>query len=225
MIFRRRERPAVINRIREFVYPRKGFWRGFSYVGKRMKRLPDSPHRIALGFACGAFASFSPFFTLHFILSALLAWILRGNIVAALFGTVVGNPLTFPAIATSCLWLGRLLLGRGGEGSDFESIMEAFGRGFTAIWHSFLSLFGGAEADLAGMGHFLDVIFLPYALGGAILGLVAGFVTYWVFGPLVTAYQTRRQRRFEQRMAELDKAAAREQEAYAMHDGRGGDNA
>ena len=225
MIFKRRNRPPVFNRVREFLYPRKGFWRGFHYVGKRMKRLPDSPHRIALGFACGAFASFTPLFTLHFILAAFCAWVLRGNVVASLFGTIIGNPLTFPAIATSALWVGRTLIGRVGDGSDFEAIMDAFGDGFTALWHSFLSLFGSAEADMDGVHHFLDAIFLPYALGGTILGLVAGFVSYWLFGPLVTAYQERRQRRFEQRLAELEKAAEHEQAAYAIRDGKGGDNA
>ena len=58
--------------------------------------------------------------------------------------------------------------------------MAAFGDGFTALWHSVKSLFGSAEADLDGLGHFLDALFLPYALGGAILGLIAAFVTYWV---------------------------------------------
>ena len=90
------------------------------YLGHRVRRLPDTPHRIALGFACGVFASFTPFFGLHFVLAAVLAGLLRGNIVAALIGTVAGNPLTFPLIASVSLGLGRRILGYGASGRDFE---------------------------------------------------------------------------------------------------------
>jgi len=226
MIFKRRDRPGILERMREFLYPRKGFWRGFTYVSKRMRRLPDSPHRIALGFACGAFASFTPLFTLHFVVAALIAWMLRANIVAALFGTVVGNPISFPAIASACLWFGDLLLGRSGEaGADFDAVMDAFGAGATALWHSFLSLFDAGTADLDGLGVFVDTVFLPYLIGGSILGLIAGFASYWLLGPLITAYQERRQRRFEERNARLRAAALAEQGAYRAGDRGEGDDA
>src|SRR5699024_6471352 len=110
MIFKRRERPSTGQRLREAVAPRKGWWRGLDYINKRMRRLPDSPHRIALGFACGAFASFTPLFGLHFILAATLALVMRANILAALFGTVVGNPLSFPLISASALYTGRWIM-------------------------------------------------------------------------------------------------------------------
>ena len=38
-------------RIREAVLPRRGWRRGIEYLGHRVRRLPDTPHRIALGFA------------------------------------------------------------------------------------------------------------------------------------------------------------------------------
>jgi uncharacterized protein (DUF2062 family) len=125
MIFKRRDKPPFWGRLREVLYPRKGFWRGMDYVRRRLHRLPDSPHRIALGFACGAFISFTPFFTLHFFLAAGMAWAFRANILASIFGTAVGNPLTFPFIATGSLWLGRYLLGRGGTQSNFEAVTHA----------------------------------------------------------------------------------------------------
>lgn len=224
MIFKRRDRASPLRRVREFFYPRKGFWRGFGYISQRMRRLPDSPHRIALGFACGTFASFSPLFTLHFLLAALCAWILRANILAALFGTVVGNPITFPAIASACLWLGRLILRRSEEGSDFNAVMEAFSTGAIALWRSTKSVFGYGQPDLAGLGLFLNDLFLPYALGGVILGTISAFVAYWLLGPLVTAYQIRRQRRFEERARELKAMYDREQAAYAARDRGEGDN-
>jgi len=225
MIFKRRDKPTFAKRAREFVYPRKGFWRGFGYIGKRMHRLPDTPHRIALGFACGAFASFTPFFTLHFFVAAFLAWMLRANIVAALFGTIVGNPLSFPFISSLSLWLGRKILGRdSGGGSEFEQVMDAFAAAAQSVWDKIKSMVGYDPSTLDGLITFLDAVFLPYLVGGIIPGLVAGFAGYWVIGPVVEAYQDRRRKTFEAAAARQRAAALAEQEAYSAHDEEG-DNA
>jgi hypothetical protein len=224
MIFKRRDKPGLWERVRTVLYPRKGFWRGFGYIGKRMRRLPDSPHRIALGFACGAFASFTPFFTLHFVLSALLAWMLRANILASLFGTVVGNPITFPFISGLALWLGRTILGHEGTGSDFDAVMEAFGAAASSVWSAIAGPFTGEPSDLAGAGAFLDQVFVPYLVGGLPPGLAAGFASYWLIGPVVAAYQERRRRKMEARAAEQRARAFAEQEAYAANDRGEGDN-
>ena len=42
--------------------------------------------------------SFTPLLGLHFVLAILFAYLIRGNFIAALIGTIVGNPLTFPFI-------------------------------------------------------------------------------------------------------------------------------
>jgi len=223
MIFKRRDRPSPWSRLRDFLYPRKGFWRGFRYITKRIHRLPDTPHRIALGFACGALASFTPFFTLHFILAALLALVLRASVIAALLGTAVGNPLTFPFISGLSLWLGRTILGQTGGDSDFEAVMDAFATGATAVWTTTKSWFGYGAPDYAGLAQFANDVFLPYLVGGLGPGLIAGFVGYWIIGPVVEAYQERRRRKFEARAAEARARAYAEQEAYVSRDGRGGD--
>ena len=224
MIFRRRQRPSFLSRMRESLMPRKGMWRGVDYINKRMRRLPDSPHRIALGFAVGAFVSFSPLFGLHFILAALIAWALRANVLAAVFGTVVGNPLTFPFISVSSLWLGRWMLGRTSGGSEFEKVTRAFAEGLNAIWGTVKSWFGYGPSMLEGLLAFLDNIFLPYLIGGILPGLVAGAVCYWLLGPIVAAYQERRRKRLDKRADERRKAAEAEQALYARHDGMEGDN-
>ena len=59
---------------------------------------PASPNAIALGFACGSMVSFTPLLGLHFILAIVFAYLIRGNLIAALLGTIVGNPITFPFI-------------------------------------------------------------------------------------------------------------------------------
>ena len=224
MIFKRRERPSTYARLREALAPRKGWWRGLDYINKRMRRLPDSPHRIALGFACGAFASFTPLFGLHFILAAGLAWLVRGNVLAALFGTVVGNPLTFPLISATSLYTGRWLLGRYAHGGNFEAITHAFAEGLNSIWGTVKSWFGYGPSMWDGLLEFMDQLFLPYLIGGVIPGLVTAAVLYWVLGPLVAAYQERRRKKLltiqARRRAQLDA----ELSAYDSHDTEG-DNA
>ncbi|MEM6678054.1 MAG: DUF2062 domain-containing protein [Pseudomonadota bacterium] len=198
MIFKRREQPPLGERLRQFMYPRKGFWRGVDYLGKRIKRLPDSPHRIALGFACGGFASFTPLFGFHFFVAAALAYLLRANLLASAFGTAVGNPLTFPFIAAASLQVGFWLTGADEELSSNLS-------------------FGWLTDNI-------DLIFWPYAIGGLLPGLACGVLCYGILGPIVAAYQQRRRKVLSAKAEARRRAADREQEAYQMHDAEG-DNA
>ncbi len=224
MIFKRRDKPPFWERLREVLYPRKGFWRGMDYIRKRLHRLPDSPHRIALGFACGAFASFTPFFTLHFFLAAGLAWVLRGNVLASIFGTAIGNPLTFPLIATGSLWLGRAVMGRSGEESNFEAVTHAFAEAFNSLWATMQSWFGYGPSMVDGLLLFLDDVFLPYLIGGIGPGLITAVISYWTIGPIVAAYQERRSRKLAARAERVRRAAFEEQAAYdANEDGEGDD--
>ena len=225
MIFKRRERPSPYERVRATLAPRKGFWRGFGYINKRMRRLPDSPHRIALGFACGALASFTPFFGLHFLIAAAIAWLVRANVLAALFGTIVGNPLTFPLIASTSLWLGRWLFGLYHRGSDFEAITHAFAEGLNAMWGTVKSWFGYGPSMVDGLRDFMADIFLPYLIGGIIPGLIAAAISYWTVGPLVAAYQQRRRKKLLAIQARQRARLDAELSAYGTTDGGEGDNA
>ena len=64
----------------------------------KLIRVKDSQDKLAVGFACGSMVSFTPFIGFHFLLAVIFAYIFRGNIVASLIGTFVGNPFTFPFI-------------------------------------------------------------------------------------------------------------------------------
>lgn len=169
MIFKRRTGLGWLGRLRTLVAPAKGWRRGFAYVGRRVQRLPDTPHRIALGFACGVFASFTPFFGLHFVIGALAALATGGNLFASALGTFVGNPLTFPIIAGSALTMGAWLTGESDHLLSFTPSMA-----FT-------------DFPL-----FLQSVFLPYLLGGIAPGVLAAWACYAVVRPIVAAYQQRR---------------------------------
>lgn len=173
MVFKRRERAPFWSRVREVLAPKKGWRRGYLYIGKRMQRLPDSPHRIALGFACGVQASFTPFFGAHFVIAAALAFITRSNILASALGTFVGNPLTFPLIAGSSFFVGQELTGIVIHTPDHPSL------GW--LWDN------------------IDHIFIPYLVGGLLPGLASSIAFYFVMRPIVAAYQNRRRTRLMER--------------------------
>lgn len=105
-MFRPAQKAALGPRLANFFWPRIGLRRAWSFQMLRLSRLKVCPHKISLGFAAGAFASFLPLVGLHFLLAAAIAYILRGNIIASAIGTVVGNPFTFPMI-----WYGTYKIG------------------------------------------------------------------------------------------------------------------
>lgn len=192
MVFRRRDQPSLLTRLRETVLPRGGWRRGLEYLGHRVRRLPDTPHRIALGFACGVFSSFTPFFGLHLLLAIALARAVRGNVLASLIGTIAGNPLTFPFIASLSLWLGRRVLGHGATGRDFSRLSDAFSQAADGIWSSLLSLVGLGHSHWAQLVPFFRDVLWPYFLGGLGPGLLAAAASYYLTRPLIAAYQLRR---------------------------------
>jgi len=206
MVFKRRVRPSLLSRLREAVLPKRGYRRGVEYLGHRVRRLPDTPHRIALGFACGVFSSFTPFFGFHIIFAAVIARLVRSNIVAALIGTAVGNPLTFPLIAPVALGIGRSILGHGASGEDYHRVSDAVVEGFMAVRDGLLSLVGLGHSDWGKLVPFFHDILWPYLVGGMVPGVIAGVASYYLVRALVTAYQARRRARMlaraHQRLAE-----------------------
>jgi uncharacterized protein (DUF2062 family) len=195
MVFKRRDKLPFPTRLRGLLFPRRGWRRGIEYLAHRMRRLPDTPHRISLGFSCGVFMSFTPFFGLHFILAAAMARAIRGNALAALIGTAAGNPLTFPVIASFALGLGRRILGFGASGRDFRRFAEGFRQFFVGVWESFLNLFGAGHADWHKLTLLLQDVIWPYFVGGLLPGLVAAIASYYLVRPLVAAYQAGRRAR------------------------------
>ena len=62
----------------------------------KVYRIRDFPESIAIGLAWGAAVSFTPLLGFHLIICYLGTVIMRGNLIAATVGSVVGNPWTFP---------------------------------------------------------------------------------------------------------------------------------
>ena len=135
-MFGRRNPLPVHHWVWAFVWPRAGWRRASRYIAHRVRRLPGTPYRIAAGFASGAAVSFTPFIGLHFVFAALLALLLRGNVVASAIGTAVGNPWTFPFIWAWIYALGQWLMGAEAS-SDFHATLSLgyiFERPLEILW-------------------------------------------------------------------------------------------
>ena len=166
---KKKSRSAVsymIDAARLFFWPRGGWRRTIRYTTIQMARMPSTPYALAIGFASGAFISFTPFLGFHFLLAALLAWIFRGNIVASALGTIVGNPLTFPFIWITDYILGMLILS--GELLSFK------------------------EAHLPQNFSDIENIFFPILVGSAPSGFTAGLLTFILVFFAVKIYRKQR---------------------------------
>jgi uncharacterized protein len=184
MLFRRRNPLGLIQRAQHALWPASGWKRSSSYIAKRVLRLSASPHAIAAGFAAGVFASFTPFLFFHFLISIFVAFLIGGNILAALLGTAIGNPLTFPAIYYSTYKLGNFMLG-----------LENSAIAPTDILATLL------KQPLDSMIPLLQ----PLVVGGLPLGIIFGCLAYLIVFFGVSRYQRSRRLRFEARRQPTDR--------------------
>jgi len=169
MLFRRRESESFLAKLRVHLWPRRSWSRSTRYVVHRVRRLSATPHAVALGFAAGVFVSATPFLGTHLIMAVLIAWVIGGSIVAAILGTFVGNPLTYPLFWVSTYEVGHLMLGGGSK---------------------------KAEIDLSGDFHAsidqLWPLVKPMTLGALPVGIALAALSYILVKPTVNAYQHRR---------------------------------
>ena len=205
MVFKRRDRRPVWQAVLDFLWPRGGWVRAFEYVKHRVRRLPDTPEKIARGIWAGVFVTFTPFFGLHFLLAWGIAAVMRGNVLAALLATFFGNPLTYVPIAATSLWFGHRLLG-GRAVTDIEtSLSEKFAGAGEDLWHNFVALFTPARMDWHQLRVFYDEVFFPFMIGGIIPGVIVASVAYYLSVPVIRAYQNRRRKSLQAKLAQLRK--------------------
>ncbi len=203
-MFKRRQPRTYLEAFARSLWPKGGWGRASRYVIHRLRRLPDPAHKISRGIGAGVFTSFTPFFGFHFVVSAVLAWALRGNILAALLATFFGNPITFPFIAVLAMEIGSTLLGQ--PIVPLQDIAAAFSGASIELWRNFVAMFTDDITRWGRLGDFWRRIFLPYLVGGLAPGLAAGIASYFLSKPLISAYQ-------KARVARLKKKFAKKREA------------
>jgi uncharacterized protein (DUF2062 family) len=170
-MFHHRKQRNLQDNFREAIWPKMGWLRVMRYYGLRIYRLDDTPYAVAAGFASGVALSFTPFVGFHLILSLGLARILNGSMLAALVGTIAGNPWTFPFIWLMIYKIGMYILGVAGahnlpQGFEFALIFE----------HP-------------------SHLFLPMLIGAIPCGVLVWAITFYTTRDLVIGFQRQRQRR------------------------------
>jgi uncharacterized protein (DUF2062 family) len=177
MLFRRREAESLLEKIRVHLWPRRSWTRSSRYVIYRLRRLSDTPHAVALGFAVGVFTAVTPFLGTHMVMAALLAWIIGGSVVAALLGTFVGNPLTYPAFWYATYEIGEWMLGGLAHKPRIDLSAGIFHDSLEHLWP----------------------ILWPMALGSIPVGVALAALSYVLVKPMIDAYKHRRRRKLELR--------------------------
>lgn len=221
MVFKRRDRLPLWNVVLRALWPKGGWGRAARYVQHRLRRLPDTPEKISRGIWAGVFTTFTPFYGLHFIVAAIIAKFMRGNILASLLATFFGNPLTYLPIGIVSLQTGYWMLGmRPNRGVD-EGLGHKFASAGEDLWHNFLSVFTDRTSDWTHLMRFYDEVFFPYMVGGILPGIIAASIAYYLAVPVIRAYQKRRAGKIKAKLAALKaKAAAKAAQKKAAESGK-----
>lgn len=152
------------------------------YVLVKLDKINATPYAVAAGFACGAAISFTPFVGFHTLLALVTAFIVRGSLVSAAVGTLVGNPWTFPLIWPATLYTGRLMLGGYHDGHvDFWALFKNL---MSAVRNFNFELFAS------------DIwpIFKPMMIGCIPYYIAAWAVSYFLIKRAMDKFQIRRQK-------------------------------
>ncbi len=189
MVFSQRQKDNFLSRLKSWVWPRSGWKRSSRYLVHRLTRMPGSSYSIAAGFACGAAISFTPFVGFHIVISAILAWLMRGNILASAIGTVVGNPWTFPFIWVwlheSGLWL--LSNGKGDviKHPDFHATFNQLGEAVLRY-------------DFETLVEVVTPVVWPMFISSIPTAIIIWLVFYFPLAKAIQGYQHARNRRLQQ---------------------------
>ncbi|WP_337266450.1 DUF2062 domain-containing protein [Oryzifoliimicrobium ureilyticus] len=181
MLFRRRKPAGFKEKLRGAIWPRKGLSRPVRYIFLRLARLTASPHAIAMGFAAGAFVSWTPFIGVHFVMAFAIAYLCSGNMVSAALGCATfGNPFTYPFIWGVTWEVGHLMMSRedkmAGQTIDLAAMFHQMH--FTELWRPVIE---------------------PMLIGSIPPGLVTAVLFYIITFYAVRGFQSRRKARLMRR--------------------------
>ena len=132
----------------------------------KLVRVKDSQDKLAIGFACGSMVSFSPFIGFHFLLAVIFAYIFRGNIVASLIGTFIGNPFTFPFIWIFIYKIGNIFFKNDQNFSLELTFQSLFDRGYD--------------------------ILIPMLIGSLIVSIPIWLISYYAVKFLILSFKKRK---------------------------------
>ena len=167
------------------------------YYWLRLIRLDDTPPRIARGIANGIAVCFTPLPLLHLIQALALSFLARGNILATIVSSWVGNPWTYPLMWALAWEVGRAT--------------------FRAVGWQVPDM--PPHAGLMDLGHMMMGdpfgVMIPWVVGGYIVAIVMWPIVFYAVRPVVDraqktrAYLRRRARVLRRRADQLAARAHR----------------
>jgi uncharacterized protein (DUF2062 family) len=132
-------------------------------------KLDDSPHKLALAFALGAFVAFTPTIGLHLITCLLLAWTFRLSKLVIVTASFINNPWTIVPLYGFCIWFGLKI-----TGGDDEGAVPPI------AWN---------ELSISSVYIVLKPYLWPYVIGTLVVGTFAAFTAYFLFYWAVVRYR------------------------------------
>jgi len=192
-MFQRRTPLTKSQSILYALWPQMGWWRLLKYYRACIVRMSSSAESIAVNLAGGSAMSFTPFFGIHVFSAMGFAWLIgvRMNLVAAMVGTFVGNPWTFPFLFTASYFMGSWVMDLFGFYQDTgltinPDIVEQQGENILShIWQNFTELF------------------VPTAIGGTIMAIISYPFYYLLYLYMVRGAQRARKLRMKKRQRAL----------------------
>lgn len=160
-MFKRRKKRNLSTKIKESLWPSMGWKRLFRYLTHRIIRLSGSDYNIAAGLSTGAAISSVPLVGTHILQALALSYVVRGNYISSMIGTLWGNPWTFPFLFYLSYKVGIVALSIVGYDYEHSEDMEM------------------------SFAMFLDQNFLPTAVGGYICSILLWPVYLVIFYALI----------------------------------------
>lgn len=183
----RNSRLHALHHLQEWLWPSMGLKRFSKWATLKIIRHGKSAHALALGFAFGTFASFTPFIGFHMALTLLLCWLFRASYIAGAVGTLVGNPWTATPIWYSTYKLGHWIMGSERPRKLPESIS------WDHLWNN--------------LQFYVENYFVPMTIGGTVLGILAGMAFYYPLRFHIERWRRERHERIHAKIEQMKKAS------------------
>ena len=148
------------------------------FVYRRILHADDPPHRIALGLGIGMFVAMTPTIGAQMVVAGFLCWLFRANKVLGMAIVWLSNPATALPIFYVNYVVGNTVLQRKWIGQTYWQDLQSPPPGWWPTvkfyWREFM------------------VIVEPLWLGSLMLGLLFGYIVYYVAYHGVRSYRLRR---------------------------------
>ena len=154
------------------------------FIEFRVLHINDTPHRLALGIACGLFVAWLPLYGLHILLVLAFAQLCRANKFTSLLTVWINNPLTLLPIYYLNYLLGVTVKGLfvPAERLSLQELRELFGPavGFMELFHA------SFWVNLWKLSLRLGV---ELSIGGIIIGAIVAGIGYYVTYKIVASHR------------------------------------